>query len=135
VVQSISGINARGAVEGLRAWGYEMSVGEDALIHIRRRNSLEAPAEAKELLAWCRDHRSEIAAELAPQTVRSNVRTCFFSCDDTAMLDKWKSLQARQMVGIVKVYAHQRSGRVDVHYEPLVEPWVIDAELYGHESL
>ena len=125
------------AVEKLESMGYYFSLDEGGNIRAELRGGLTPPPDASKLLAWCKAHREEVKDALIFRsgTVRSNVRTCFFSCDDAAMLDKWKSLQARQMVGIVKVYAHQRSGRVDVHYEPLVDPWVIDAELYGHESL
>ena len=119
-------------LEQLERLGYRFELAQDGKIRATRPGGLPPPDGAAALLAHVKEHRDEAAAFLrqrAGAQVKAMVKTHIFALDDEDMLARWKGMQARGMAQVEKVRVYTRRGVVEVDYVPLVEPWVIEAEV------
>lgn len=116
----------------LEKMGYQFSLMPEGKICARRPGGLPTPEGAPALLASIKARRDEAAAFLrqrAGTTVQPTVKTHVFALNDKDMLARWKDMQARGMAQVEHVRVFTRRGVVEVDYVPLVEPWVIEAEV------
>ena len=123
------------AVERLRAYGYRFALGSDGVVRVSLAGGLSPPEEAERLLAWCREHREEVKTEViaASGMERPSVRVDSWLLDDDDMrIAAWVRVFDKGLAELVKVSVHRLNGevdRVDVHYIPIAEDWVIEAEV------
>lgn len=119
-------------LDQLRAYGYNVFLGNDGMVYTKYIGGLTPPPGAKELRAWCAEHKEEVKDALIFErgSVRPTVRVCSLPVDwNDTRIPAWASVFERGLAELVKVGMHVRSERLDIHYLPLVEEWVIEAEL------
>lgn len=119
-------------LDRLRAYGYDVFLGNDGRVYTNYIGGLTPPPEAKALRAWCAEHKEEVKDALIFErgSVKPTVRVCSFSVEwNDARIPAWASVFERGLAKLIEARVHERSERVDIHYLPLVEEWVIEAEL------
>ena len=124
-------------LDRLEAMGYSVMLGADGKIRATLPGGLAPPPEAKQLLAWCREHREEVKDELIFRSgkVQSQIKVdaWLLSVDDPR-LQAWTSVFSKGLAELVGVKVHRMGGenwdigRIEVQYVPIVEEWVIAAE-------
>ena len=125
-------------LDRLESLGYRVTLGEDGKIRAALPGGLAPPPEAKELLAWCRNHREEVKDALIARSgdVSSTVKVDAWLIGwDDSRLRAWQTVFEKGLATLVKVVGH-RDGRqdgdierIEVHYIPIAEEWVIAAEV------
>lgn len=122
----------------LESMGYRVTLGNDGKIRAALPGGLPPPPEAKELLAWCREHREEVKDELIFRSgkVKSQVKVDAWRLSvDDPRLAAWKSVFDKGLAELVSVKVHRTGGenwdidRIEVHYVPIAEEWVLESEV------
>lgn len=122
----------------LEAIGYRVTLDDDGKIRATLPGGLAPPPEAKELLAWCREHREEVKDELIFRSgkVKSQVKVAAWPLSvDDPRLQAWASVFDKGLAELVSVKVHRTGGEnwdigeIEVHYVPIAEEWVIESEV------
>lgn len=125
-------------LDKLESLGYRVALGDDGKIRATLPGGLSPPPEAKELLAWCREHREEVKDELIFRSgkVKSQVKVDAWPLSvDDPRLNAWKSVFNKGLAELVNVKVHRTGGenwdisKIEVHYVPIAEEWVIESEV------
>ena len=125
-------------LEQLEGMGYRLTLDNGGKIRASLPGGLPPPPGARELLAWCREHREEVRDALIFRSgkVKPAVRVDVWQpVVDDPRIWAWKSVFDRGLAELVKVICHRRGGkegdiyRIEVHYIPIAEEWVIESEV------
>lgn len=116
----------------LESLGYRVTLGDDGKIRATLPGGLAAPPEAKELLAWCREHREEVKDELIFRSgkVKSRIKVDAWRLkEDDSRLKAWQAVFDRALAELVRIRVRPDGSYIEVHYVPIAEEWVIAAEV------
>lgn len=116
----------------LESLGYRVTLGDDGKIRASLPGGLPPPPEAKELLAWCREHREEVRDELIFRSgrVKPQIKIDAWALQmDDQRLAGWRSAFDKGLAELVKVRVQRNGEYIEVHYVPVAEEWVIEAEV------
>lgn len=97
----------------LESLGYRVTLGDDGKIRATLPGGLPPPPEAKELLAWCREHREEVKDELIFRSgkVKSQVKVAAWPLSvDDPRLQAWTSVFDKGLAELVSVKVHRTGG-------------------------
>lgn len=119
-------------LERLESLGYRVTLGGDGKIRAKLPGGLPKPPEAKELLAWCRAHRETVRDELIARSgrVQSPIKAdAWLLQPDDPRLRAWQSVFEKGLAELVKVRVRRDGAYIEIHYLPIAEEWVIEAEV------
>ena len=116
----------------LEAMGYSVTLGADGKIRASLPGGLAPPPGAKELLAWCREHREEVKDELIFRSgkVKSQVKVDVWRLTEAdSRVQAWRSAFDKGLAELVRIRVKPDGSYIEVHYLPIAEEWVIEAEV------
>ena len=122
-------------IQRLEAMGYSFTLDANHKIRVCLRGKLAPPPDAEELLKWCREHREEVANALVSRSAQTKTQKkidVWRPGLNDRRLKGWEAAFDKGLAELVKVVSRLKNGdveRIEVHYVPIAEEWVIESEV------